>query len=213
MCSRSTDSSLKVSVLGSGNGSNCQAIIDAIEQGRLRATVACVVSDVEDAPILERARRHGIPAYFVSGAPFKTKLEGDAEQRYIDTLRQHGTEIVALAGFMRIVKPPLLAAFPQHVINIHPALLPAFPGKQSWKQALEHGVKITGCTVHIVDEGTDTGPIIVQRAVPILENDTPESLHARIQVEEHMAYPEALQQFADDRARIKGRRVGLSSEC
>ena len=208
MCSRPTDSCLKVSVLGSGNGSNCQAIIDAIEQDRLQATVACVISDVEDAPILGRARRHGIPAYYLSGAPSKTKLEGEAEQRYIDTLREHGAEVIALAGFMRIVKPRLLAAFPQRIINIHPALLPAFPGKQSWKQALDHGAKITGCTVHIVDEGVDTGPIVVQRAVPIMKNDTPESLHARIQIEEHMAYPEALQLFADNRSRANDQCAG-----
>lgn len=202
---------LKVSVLGSGNGSNCQSIIDAIDQGLLRATIACVISDVEDALILERARRHQIPAHYVSGAPFKTKLEGEAEQRYIDILREYGTTIVALAGFMRIVKPGLLAAFPQRVLNVHPALLPAFPGRQSWKQALEHGAKITGCTVHIVDQATDTGPILVQRAVPILNDDTPESLHARIQGEERQAYPQALQLFADNSVRIEGRRVMLNT--
>lgn len=200
----------RVAVLGSGSGSNCQSILDAIEDGTLNARVVCVLSDVENAKILERAARHGIHAEYISAAPFKTKLAGDAEARYIDTLRQHGAELVILAGFMRIVKPALLEAFPNRVLNIHPALLPAFPGVESWKQALEYGTKVAGCTVHVVDQGTDTGPIIVQRAVPVLEDDTPETLHARIQVQEHEAYPEALRLISEGRVGIQGRRVVIA---
>lgn len=188
---------LRIAILGSGKGSNCQCIIDAIENGMLNASVTCVLSDIEDAFILERARKHGIPAEYVSGAPFKTKIEGIAEQNYIKTLRKYGANVIALAGFMRIIKKGLLEAFPNRIVNIHPSLLPAFPGMESWKQALDHGVKITGCTVHFVDKGMDTGRIIVQRAVPVLRNDTAETLHARMQTEEHKAYPEALRIIAE----------------
>jgi phosphoribosylglycinamide formyltransferase-1 len=200
---------LRVGVLGSGKGSNMQAIVDAIDAGALHARVACVLSDVPDAFILERARKHGIPAQFISGAPFRTKLEGDAEQNYIRILRERGVEVIALAGFMRIIKKGLLDAFPNRVLNIHPALLPAFPGVESWKQALDYGAKITGCTVHIVDLGTDTGPILVQRSVPVLDTDTDEILHARIQAEEHIAYPAALQLISENRVAVVGRRVIL----
>jgi phosphoribosylglycinamide formyltransferase-1 len=198
---------LRVGVLGSGSGSNMQSLLDAIAAGRLHAEVACVISDVPDARILERARHHRVPAFYLDPAPFKTKLEGAAERQYIETLRRHGVEVVALAGFMRMVKPGLLRAFPQRVVNIHPALLPSFPGVHAWEQALRHGARITGCTVHFVDEGMDTGPIIVQRAVPVLTGDTPATLHARIQEQEHLAYPEALQLLAEGRLRLDGRRV------
>jgi len=198
---------LRLAVLGSGRGTNCQAIIDAIESGKLAAQIVCVISDVEDAVILGRAGKHGIPAEFISGAPFKTKLEGEAEQNYLDVLKKHRAEAIALAGFMRIIKRGLLSAFPGRVLNIHPSLLPSFPGMESWEQALNYGVKVTGCTVHVVDEGTDTGPIIVQRTVPVLDDDTPESLHARIQVEEHKAYPEALALLATRRLTVQGRRL------
>lgn len=200
---------LAVGILGSGRGTNAQAIIDAIEAGLLKARVVCVLSDVPDAPILDRARKHGIPAEFISAAPFKTKLEGDAERRYIETLRRHGAEVVALAGFMRIIKGGMLAAFPHRILNIHPALLPAFPGTESWKQALEYGAKVAGCTVHIVDAGTDTGPIILQKTVPVMEGDTADTLHARIQKQEHVAFPEALQLIAENRARVEGRVVHI----
>jgi len=203
-------STLRIGVLGSGSGTNMQSIQDAIDRGELDAKIVCVVADVPDAKILDRARRHGIPADYLDPAPFKTKLEGPAEDRYIEHLRAHGAEVVALAGFMRIVKPKLLAAFPNRVLNIHPALLPAFPGVAAWKQALDYGAKVAGVTVHFVDAGTDTGPIIVQRAVPVLDGDTPETLHARIQVEEHRAYPEALRLLAAGRLRIEGRRVFAS---
>lgn len=200
---------LRLAVLGSGSGSNMQSILDAIRAGTLDAEVVCVLADVEGAFILERARRAGIPARFLSAAPFKTKLEGPAEDAYIRAIREAGADTVVLAGFMRIVKPGLLAAFPGRVLNIHPALLPAFPGLHSWKQALDYGAKVAGCTVHFVDVGTDSGPIIVQRAVPILEDDTPETLHARIQEQEHLAYPEALRLLAADRLSLSGRRVAI----
>ena len=200
-----TMSPLAIGILGSGKGTNAQAILDAIAEGRLNARVVCVLSDVQDAFILERARRQGIPADFVSAAPFKTKLDGEAEQRTIATLRRYGAEVIVLAGFMRIIKRGMLQAFPNRILNIHPALLPAFPGVDSWKQALDYGVKVAGCTVHFVDEGTDTGPILLQKTVPVLESDTPASLHARIQEQEHIAFPEALQRLAEGRVRVVGR--------
>ena len=201
---------LRLAVLGSGSGSNMQSILDAIGAGTLDAEIRLVLADVADAFILERARRAGIPARFLSAAPYKTKLEGPAEEAYIQAIREAGADTVVLAGFMRIVKPGLLAAFPDRVLNIHPALLPAFPGLHSWKQALDYGAKVAGCTVHFVDAGTDSGPIIVQRAVPVLEGDTPESLHARIQEQEHLAYPEALRLLAAGRLAIQGRRVVIA---
>jgi phosphoribosylglycinamide formyltransferase-1 len=200
---------LRIGVLGSGSGTNFQAILDAIREGRLAAEVVCAISDVADAGILERARRHGVAAYYLDAAPFRTKLDGEAEQRYIATLRRHGVEAVALAGFMRMVKRGLLAAFPRRVLNVHPALLPAFPGLHAWQQALAYGVRVAGCTVHVVDEGMDTGPILVQKTVPVLDDDTPEALHARIQAQEHQAYPEALQLLSEGRVRIDGRRVRI----
>jgi len=193
---REQDEPLRIAVLGSGKGSNCQSIIDAVEAGSLPARVVCVLSDVADAGILERAARHGIPARHISAAPYRTKLAGEAERAYLAALREYGAEVIALAGFMRIIKEGLLHAYPDRIVNIHPALLPAFPGLESWKQALDYGVKVSGCTVHIVDAGIDSGPILVQRAVPVLEDDTPERLHARIQVEEHKAYPAALRILA-----------------
>ena len=198
---------LKLAVLGSGAGSNMQSIVDAIEAGTLDAEIVCVLADGPDAKILERAARHNIPAQFLSCAPFKTKLEGEAEENYIRVMKEAGADTVVLAGFMRIVKPGLLAAFPNRVLNIHPSLLPAFPGLHSWKQALDYGCRVAGCTVHFVDAGTDSGPIIVQRCVPVEPGDTPETLHARIQVQEHLAYPEALRLLAAGRLTIDGRRV------
>ncbi|MBQ3315542.1 MAG: phosphoribosylglycinamide formyltransferase [Kiritimatiellae bacterium] len=202
-------SRLKIGVLGSGSGSNMQSIVDEIEAGRLDAEVRVVLADVPDAKILDRAKRHGIPCQYLDCAPWKTKLEGPAEDRCIEILKDAGVDTVVLAGFMRIVKPKLLAAFPNRVLNIHPALLPAFPGVHSWTQALDYGCKVAGVTVHFVDGGTDTGPIIVQKAVPVLEDDTPETLHARIQVEEHKAFPEALALLAAGRLSVQGRRVRI----
>lgn len=200
---------LKLGVLGSGAGSNMQSIVDAIEAGTLDAEICLVLADFPDAKILERAQKHSIRAEYLDCAPFKTKLEGAAEDRCIEMLKDAGVDTVVLAGFMRIVKPKLLAAFPNRVINIHPALLPAFPGIHGWTQALDYGCKVAGVTVHFVDAGTDTGPIIVQKAVPVLEDDTPETLHARIQVQEHIAYPEALRIIASGKYSVEGRRVRI----
>lgn len=201
---------LKLAVLGSGSGSNMQSIVDAIEAGTLDAEIKIVLADFPDAKILERAKKHNLKGMYLDCAPFKTKLEGAAEDRLIEILKAEGVDTVVLAGFMRIVKPKLLAAFPNRVLNIHPALLPAFPGVHSWAQALDYGCKVAGVTVHFVDAGTDSGPIIVQKAVPVLEDDTPESLHARIQVQEHIAYPEALRIIAAGNYTIEGRRVKIS---
>lgn len=198
---------LKLGVLGSGSGSNMQSIVDAIEKGELDAEIKLVLADVPDAKILDRAKKHSIPCRWLDCSPWKTKLEGAAEEECIRLLKEAGCDTVVLAGFMRIVKPALLAAFPMRVLNIHPALLPAFPGVHSWTQALDYGCKVAGVTVHFVDAGTDSGPIIVQKCVPVMENDTPETLHARIQVQEHIAFPEALSLLAAGRLSVQGRRV------
>ncbi len=189
---------ISIAVLGSGNGSNFEALAEAIDAGRLQARIVCVIADVASAFILERARRRGIPAEYVDPAPYKTKLDGVAESKALEIMHRYGAELVVLAGFMLIVKQRLLEAYPHRIINIHPSLLPAFPGLGAWKQALTGGVKVTGCTVHYVDAGMDTGPIISQRTVSVLPDDTPETLHARIQKEEHALYPEALQMVLDN---------------
>ena len=183
---------LRLGVLGSGKGSNFRAIAEAIARGELDAEVRVVISEVASAGILELARSRGLRAEFVEPGRFKTKLEPEAERRVVELLQGAGVEWVVLAGYMRMIKPPLLAAFPRRIINIHPSLLPAFPGLAAWRQALAAGVGETGCTVHYVDAGMDTGEIIAQRAVPVLPGDTPETLHARIQVAEHALYPEVL---------------------
>jgi phosphoribosylglycinamide formyltransferase-1 len=192
---------LNIAIFGSGSGSNYQAIAEAISAGTLDARIACVISDVKEAFILERARKLGHPAIWLDCAPFKTKLDGEAEQRTIDLIKQHGGDLIALAGFMRIVKPGLLNAFAGRIINIHPSLLPNFPGLDAGQQALDAGVKETGCTVHFVNGGIDTGPIIVQRNVAVLPDDTVETLMTRIHAQEHIAYPEALRKIAASRAR------------
>ena len=201
---------LNLGVLGSGKGSNLESLFKAIESGQLSARVVCVLSDNADAYILERARKRGIPAQYIDCAPFKTKLDGDAQARAIAILREHGADAIALAGFMRMVKPGLLQAFPHRVVNIHPALLPAFPGLEAWAQAVAYGAKVSGCTVHFVDAGMDTGPIILQKSVPVFDTDTPQILHARIQEQEHSAYPEALQLLSQGRLKIEGRVVKIS---
>jgi phosphoribosylglycinamide formyltransferase-1 len=179
-------------ILGSGSGSNMQAILDAIEAGTLDARIALVLSDNPDAFILERARRNGIKTGLIDCRGYKTRFPDEAQAETAAALRQAGVELVCLAGFLRLVKRPLLDAFPNRILNIHPSLLPAFPGLESWKQALAAGVPETGCTVHLVDEGMDTGPIILQERVPVLTDDTAETLHARIQDAEHRLYPLAI---------------------
>lgn len=200
---------LKIGVLGSGAGSNMQSIVEACAAGTLDAEIRLVISDVAGAKILERAERAGIRAIHLDCSPTKTTLQGAAEEKCIQLLLEAGVDTVVLAGFMRIVKPGLLNEFPNRVLNIHPSLLPAFPGIAAWKQALDYGSRYAGVTVHFVDAGTDTGPIIVQRAVPVMQDDTPETLHARIQVEEHIAYPEALRLLAAGRLSIEGRKVRI----
>ncbi|KIE42187.1 phosphoribosylglycinamide formyltransferase [Geobacter anodireducens] len=198
---------LAVGVLVSGNGSNLQAIIDRIEADSLPVRIACVISNKADAFGLERARKHGIPAIHIDHRAHGGRESYDAA--LVETLRGHGVQLVVLAGFMRIVTSVLLNAFPNAVMNIHPALLPAFPGLHAQAQALRYGVKFSGCTVHFVDEGTDTGPIIIQAVVPVLDDDDEASLSARIQVEEHRTYPEAVRLFAERRLRIEGRKVSM----
>jgi len=198
---------VRVGVLISGNGSNLQAIIDNCEAGTVDAIVACVISNRADAFGLERARRHGIRAIHIDHRRYPDRESFDAA--VVSVLREHGVELVALAGFNRIVSPVLLEAYPQSILNIHPALLPAFPGNHAQRQALLHGVKIAGCTIHFIDEGTDTGPIIAQAAVPVLDTDTEETLSRRILREEHRMYPAVIQLFAEGRIRVEGRRVIL----
>lgn len=194
-------------VLASGRGSNLQAMIDACEGGRIAAQVVCVVSDVADAHALERARKHGIDALHINPKNYTNKQAYEAE--ICRRLKERDVALVCLAGYMRVVSPYMIREFPNRILNIHPALLPAFPGLHGQRQALEHGVKFSGCTVHFVDEGVDTGPIIIQSVVPVLQNDTVETISARILTEEHKIYPQAIQFFADGRLKPVGRKVIL----
>jgi phosphoribosylglycinamide formyltransferase 1 len=179
-------------ILGSGKGSNCRAILKSIRSGALEAEVRVVISDVFDAPILDIAREFSIPNAYLPPGRFRTRLEPQAEADLVRMLRVVGVQLVILAGFMRVLKSPMLGAFPRRILNIHPSLLPKFPGLEAWKQALATGETVTGCTVHYVDEKIDHGDVIAQLEVPILPNDTPESLHARIQIAEHELYPAAI---------------------
>ncbi len=188
---------LALGILGSGTGSNCRAILERISAGALPAEARLVVSDVFDAGILDIAREFGVPNVYLPPGKFRTRLEPNVEMELVRLLREAGVELVVLAGFMRLLKEPILAAYPDRIINIHPSLLPKFPGIESWKQALAAGEKITGCSVHYVDAGIDSGEIIAQRKVPVLPTDTPESLHARIQVAERTLYPEVIARFCE----------------
>jgi len=198
---------LILGVLASGRGSNFEAIARNCAEGKIGAKIAILLSDNPDAKALERARSFGIEARYVEPGPFKTRLSPEAEEEYVRILKEHGVELVCLAGFMRILKRHFLRSFAGRIMNIHPALLPSFPGLHAQKQAFDYGVKISGCTVHFVDEGIDTGPIIIQRPVPVREDDTAEILAARILLEEHKIYSEAIQLFAEGRLRIEGRKV------
>jgi phosphoribosylglycinamide formyltransferase-1 len=182
-------------ILGSGKGTNCRAILETIRSGALAAEVRVVISDVFDAPILDIAREFSIPNAYLPPGRFQTRLEPQAEVELVRMLRDAGVELVILAGFMRVLKAPMLDAFPHRILNIHPSLLPRFPGLDAWKQALAAGEKVTGCTVHYVDEKIDHGDIIAQREVTILPNDTAESLHARIQITEHELYPAVISEM------------------
>ncbi len=196
---------VSLGVLASGRGSNLKAILDAIAEGRVAASVALVGSDRSEAPALEHARAAGLPTVVVSPKAFPTREAYDAQVARI--LGEAGVELVVLAGYLRIVTAPLLTAFPRRVINIHPSLLPAFPGLHAQRQALAHGVKVSGCTVHFVDESLDGGAIILQAAVPVLDDDTEEILSERILTEEHRLLPQALQLYAEGRLSVHGRRV------
>ncbi|MDA8429484.1 MAG: phosphoribosylglycinamide formyltransferase [Geobacteraceae bacterium] len=194
-----------LAVLVSGNGSNLQSIINSIESGVLNARIACVISNNPGAYALTRAKSHGVPCIVLENSGYKGRKEYDAA--LVEILRGYGVELVVLAGYMKILSDVMITAFPNAIMNIHPALLPAFPGLHAQQQALAYGVKFTGCTVHLVDCGTDTGPIIQQAIVPVMQDDTEESLSARIQVEEHRIFPEAIRLFVERKLVFSGRCV------
>jgi phosphoribosylglycinamide formyltransferase-1 len=194
---------LRVAVLASGRGSNLQAVIDAIESGQVPAEIVCVISNKKDAVALERARKHGLKDLFVDPKPYDLAL--------LEILQQHEVELVLLAGYMKIVTAVLVNAYANRMMNIHPSLLPSFPGLDVQKKAIEWGCKLAGCTVHFVTEGVDEGPIIIQAAVPIVDHDTPDTLAERILVQEHKIYPRAVQLFAEGRLRVEGRRVRIDA--
>jgi len=198
---------INLGVLVSGNGSNLQSIIDHIERSELDADIKIVISNNASAFALERAKKNHIPFIVIEHAEFPDRDQFD--QKMVDILRFHSVDLVILAGFMRIISPFFLRAYPQRILNIHPALLPAFPGLHGQKKALDYGVKFSGCTVHFVDEGMDTGPIIIQAVVPVYEGDTEDSLSQRILREEHRIYPLAIQLYAEDRLTIIGRKVQI----
>ncbi len=182
------------------------AIAEQCASGALPAVVSVVISDVENAGILSRARGMALPAVYIAPGPYRTKLDESAEQEYVRVLKEANVEWIVLAGFMRIIKSEFLEQFWGKVVNIHPSLLPSFPGLEAWRQALDYGVKFTGCTVHIVDHGIDTGPILGQEIVPVLDSDTPKTLHSRIQEAERRLYPAVLRELAMDQIGIQGRR-------
>lgn len=200
---------LRVAVLASGRGSNLQAVIDAIERGEVPARIVAVISNKQDAVALERARKHGIKEVFLDPKPLAGRPDSrEAYDRLVlDQLRQLDVELVLLAGYMKIVTRVLVEAYANRMMNIHPSLLPSFPGLDVQKKAIEWGCKLAGCTVHFVTEGVDEGPIILQAAVPVFDEDTPETLAARILEQEHKIYPKAVQLFAEQRLRVEGRRV------
>jgi len=197
----------RLGVLGSGKGSNFVAIADAITAGKIPAEVGIVLSDVENAGILEHARQHNLPARFIAPGKFRTKLDEDAERAYVTALQDAKVDLIVLAGFMRVLKGDFLRAFEGCIVNVHPSLLPSFPGLEAWKQALDHGVKATGCTVHFVDAGVDSGAIIGQQPVPVLDDDTAATLHARIHAAEHELYPRCVAMIARGEILVQGRRV------
>lgn len=199
-----------IAVLVSGSGSNLQAILDASERGEIPCRVGLVLSNKADAYGLVRARNHGVPTEVVSHREFPDRESFDA--RLVEAIRRSGADLVCLAGFMRVLTPVFVRAFPNRILNIHPALLPSFPGTHGPRQALRHGVRFSGCTVHFLDEGVDTGPIIVQAVVPVYDDDTEETLAARILVQEHRIYPMAIRLFFQGKLRLEGRRVRVLGE-
>ena len=197
----------RLGVLGSGKGSNFVAIAEACAVRHIPAEVALVLGDVADAGILAHATQRGIPERFLAPGKFRTKLDEEAERAYVGALQEAKVDLIVLAGFMRVLKGGFLRAFEGRIVNIHPSLLPSFPGLESWKQALDHGVRVTGCTVHFVDAGVDSGPIIGQQAVPVLDDDTPATLHQRIHAAEHELYPKCVAALARGDISVQGRRV------
>jgi phosphoribosylglycinamide formyltransferase-1 len=197
----------RIGVLGSGTGSNFAAIAVAVAAGKIPAHLAVVLSDVESAGILARARERKIPAQFIPPGKFRTKLDEEAELAFVAALQHAQVDLIALAGFMRVLKGNFLRAFEGRIVNVHPSLLPSFPGLEAWRQALDHGVKVTGCTVHFVDAGIDAGAIIGQQTVPVRDDDTPETLHRRILAAEHELYPRCLAALARKEISVAGRRV------
>ncbi len=198
---------LNLGVLASGRGSNFQSIIDEIEAGKINATIKLLIVDNPDAYAGERAKKHSIEYLYINPKDFSSK--DDFFRKIADELKARGVELVILAGFMRIVRKPLIDAFPNKIMNIHPALLPSFPGLHGQKQAADYGVRISGCTVHFVDEGMDTGPVIIQAAVPVSPDDTEETLSARILKLEHKIFPEAIRLYAEGRLKVEGRVVKI----
>jgi len=197
----------RLGVLGSGKGSNFVAIADAITAGNVPAEISIVLSDVESAGILEHARQRNLPARFIAPGKFRTKLEEDAERAYVAALQEAKVDLIVLAGFMRVLKGDFLRAFEGRIVNVHPSLLPSFPGLEAWKQALDYGVKTTGCTVHFVDAGVDSGAIIGQQTVTVHDDDTAATLHARIHAAEHDLYPKCVAAIVRGEILVQGRRV------
>jgi phosphoribosylglycinamide formyltransferase-1 len=202
----------RIGVLGSGKGSNFTAIANACARGELPAEISVVLSDCAEAGILAQATSKGIPARYIPPGNFRTKMDESAESEFVRALKEAQVDLVVLAGFMRVIKGEILKTFADRIINIHPSLLPSFPGLQAWKQALDHGVKLTGCTVHFVDAGVDSGPIIAQQGVPVLDGDTAQSLHERIQLAEHELYPRCVGWLARGEVEIMGRAVRRKSK-
>jgi len=197
----------RLGILGSGKGSNFASIADACTAGEIPAEVAVVLSDVVSAGILKLARERSILTKFIPPGKFRTKLDEESERAFVSALQAAKVDLIVLAGFMRVLKGEFLRAFEGRIVNVHPSLLPSFPGLEAWKQALDHGVKVTGCTVHFVDAGVDAGPIIGQQTVAVLDNDTAESLHARIHTAEHELYPKCVAAIARGEISVEGRRV------
>lgn len=201
---------LRLGVLASGRGSNMQAIVDNIEAGKVAAELAVVVSDQPTAFVLERAKNHGIPGIYVDAKDYPNREE--YEKAVLERLKEHKVDLVILAGYMKIVGKALLDVFPHRIMNIHPALLPCFPGTHGQRDAVAYGVRYSGCTVHFVDDGMDTGPIIVQAVVPVMQDDDEDSLASRILKEEHKIFSQAIQLFAEGRLKVEGRKVRISDQ-
>lgn len=204
------ESKLRLGVLGSGKGSNLVAIAEACASGVYPIEMAIVLSDVAEAGILARAKERSIPSQHIAPGTFRTKLDDDAERAYVEALQGAKVDLVVLAGFMRVLKGDFLLAYQERVVNIHPSLLPSFPGLEAWIQALDYGVKVTGCTVHMVDQGVDTGPILAQTSVRVLDSDTPVVLHERIQQAERVLYPEVIGAISKGTLKIEGRKSSIT---